>query len=382
MRMIIAICLIFIMTVCWAESNPLDLSSEILPHNPQVRAIYIQTNDEGRDKGFQRFFHEVHDSVVLDEGYYFYFLSLKQAERNQSILSLLRSWETKIPSFRTALAATYYLLSDPATIELGFLYRFINRGLASGNPDPAWWNFMKGILLARRGMNGAAYETLHRQSDFFSRNPSYDFYYWLGKTAYDTDHWEQALDYLSRAYRLKPDMGVYNLIDVTAQKRGLSSEEERMLFQRLMKPTLEKAADFNLVDLDGVTWSLEGVKGRYLLLVFWASWCGPCRKELPLIEAFQQQKPDNLVILGINTEGRADLAAGVKQQLGLSFPILPADASIQANYGVQSIPRSILVDPEGRIILRIVGASPRIQTIVMDRIRFITEMNASDQSHE
>lgn len=356
--------------------NPLDLNSEALPEDSRVRDIFQQSRSDSQEQQFRQLFQEIRDSIVLEEAYYFYFLSLKHAGQNQSILHLLQSWEPQVPSKRTALAGTYYLLSDPKTIELGFLYRFINqcRSLHCRELAPAYWDFLKGILLARRGMKGAAYEIMRKQNDFFVQNPNYDYFYWLGKTSYDTDHWEDALNYLSLAYLIKPDMEVYSLIDLTAQKKGLSSQEEKMLFQRLMKPNLEKAPDFALPDLGNSVWKLSQFKGQFVLLVFWASWCGPCQQELPLIEQFQQHKPEYLTILGINTEGRADRAGKVKERLSLSFPILLADPTVQANYGVQSIPRSILIDPEGTIILRIVGASPQIQEIVLDRIKFMSDL--------
>jgi thiol-disulfide isomerase/thioredoxin len=116
------------------------------------------------------------------------------------------------------------------------------------------------------------------------------------------------------------------------------------------------APDFTLASLDGENITLSDLRGRYVLINFWATWCAPCLAEMTALQALADEHGDSLVILGINQ--REDLSAiePFLQQLGVSFPILlnPDDATL-INYQVMGLPRSALVDPQGYIIYRAFG---------------------------
>ena len=119
----------------------------------------------------------------------------------------------------------------------------------------------------------------------------------------------------------------------------------------------EPAPDFELKTLDGSSVKLSDLKGKVVLLDFWASWCPPCREYLPGTEAiYQKYKDQGLVVLGVNIEGDGRKAQTAAAQLGLNFPILMAQSgkrganwgSVQvAQYGITGIPHAVLIDKKG-----------------------------------
>ena len=93
------------------------------------------------------------------------------------------------------------------------------------------------------------------------------------------------------------------------------------------------------------------------MLAFWASWCGPCRRELPTITQLNRDYEDKgLVVLGINDEGKSR-ARKYSQEAGLGFPTLDdTGRKAHRSYRVRSIPTTFLIDPEGRIVRFFRGA--------------------------
>ncbi|MBI2886867.1 MAG: redoxin domain-containing protein [Chloroflexi bacterium] len=111
------------------------------------------------------------------------------------------------------------------------------------------------------------------------------------------------------------------------------------------------APDFKLETLDGQRVSLRDFRGRPVMLNFWATWCPPCRSEMPDMEnVYGELKSKDLVILAVNVqEARAPVDKFV-QQFGLTFPILmDFNGDVVQQYGVISLPTSYFIDKEGRI---------------------------------
>jgi peroxiredoxin len=123
------------------------------------------------------------------------------------------------------------------------------------------------------------------------------------------------------------------------------------------------APDFNLPSLSGQNLSLSDLRGKPVLINFWATWCYPCLAEMPLLEeSYQKHSADNLVVIGINEGDRlADVETFVQKE-NLSFPILlDYDFEIGDHYQLSGYPTSIFVDKDGIIRAIYLGEIPPSQ---------------------
>ncbi|MGD9935160.1 MAG: TlpA family protein disulfide reductase [Dehalococcoidia bacterium] len=119
----------------------------------------------------------------------------------------------------------------------------------------------------------------------------------------------------------------------------------------------KRAPDFGLVDArDGVTVRrLSDYRGSTVVLNWYASWCGPCRRELPdFEEAFQALGP-NVVVLAVNLRESPSAATGILDDTGATFPaVLDSDGDVAARFGVRGMPTTFFIDGDG--IVRMAGA--------------------------
>lgn len=114
----------------------------------------------------------------------------------------------------------------------------------------------------------------------------------------------------------------------------------------------DQAPDFELKTLDGQTASLSDYQGKKVLVNFWATWCKPCRTEMPDLDAIRSEY-DQVEVLAVNlttTEKSVDHVAAFADKLKLSFPILLDQKGIQARYQVLSYPTTYILDEKGRIM--------------------------------
>lgn len=122
------------------------------------------------------------------------------------------------------------------------------------------------------------------------------------------------------------------------------------------------APDFTLTDLGGNTHSLSSYRGKVVLLDFWASWCGPCKVEIPyLITTYKKYRSQGLVVLGVGLDSK-HLLNRASADLEITYPVLVDDRRITAQpYGIRGIPRSILVDKKGRMAFDHEGFRPGME---------------------
>ncbi len=151
-----------------------------------------------------------------------------------------------------------------------------------------------------------------------------------------------------------------------------------LTFQRLSSPGAEKqtmaarrgggeeiaagevAADFSLPDLSGKTVSLSSLRGKVILLNVWATWCGPCREEMPAMEVlfneFKNRKDFVILAVSEDHKGREVVASYVEKN-GYHFPILlDPENRIGQSYDVTGVPETFIIDRNGRIVAHHMGA--------------------------
>ncbi|MBD3669728.1 MAG: TlpA family protein disulfide reductase [Gammaproteobacteria bacterium] len=126
-------------------------------------------------------------------------------------------------------------------------------------------------------------------------------------------------------------------------------------------PALDKpfmAPEFTTMSESGKSHSLSDYRGKLVILNFWASWCPPCRYEMPSMERLWQQvqgKP--VVILAVNVGEDADTIFEFTGHYPVSFPLLlDQDGSIIDSYPVRGLPTTFIISPEGRVTHRIIGS--------------------------
>jgi thiol-disulfide isomerase/thioredoxin len=140
-----------------------------------------------------------------------------------------------------------------------------------------------------------------------------------------------------------------------AQPDSQSPEAEAMQMRG------KKAPAFTLVTLDGKKVSLSDYKGRPVLVNFWATWCAPCKVEMPWFEEFNKQyAAQGLVILGLadDVDSGKDVIAKVANKTGVTYPILLTDGKVQKAYspqGMDYLPMSFYVDRNGVIVEETAG---------------------------
>jgi thiol-disulfide isomerase/thioredoxin len=106
----------------------------------------------------------------------------------------------------------------------------------------------------------------------------------------------------------------------------------------------------------GGSLSLESLQGRVVVLNFWATWCGPCRAEIPEFARFAEKHPEvSLVSVSVDDVVAPDLAPAVKR-LGITWPVVVADRATQRTWDVSTLPTTVVIGPDGRIWRSHVGA--------------------------
>jgi peroxiredoxin len=117
-----------------------------------------------------------------------------------------------------------------------------------------------------------------------------------------------------------------------------------------LREQIHQTAGFALTALDGKTYTLAALRGKIVLLNFWATWCPPCRKEMPDMEKLSQAYADRgLVVLAVSDEDRDTVAPFIEKQK-YTFPVLlDPDRKVHAAFDVEGIPQSFIFDREGRL---------------------------------
>lgn len=112
-----------------------------------------------------------------------------------------------------------------------------------------------------------------------------------------------------------------------------------------------QAPDFTLHAMKGPNTRLQELRGRVVMVNFWATWCGPCRQEMPHLNRLHEKyNRAGLVLLGVNVDDDPANAAAVATKLGIQFPVLlDTDKKVSDQYDLQAMPSTYLIDRDGKV---------------------------------
>jgi len=116
----------------------------------------------------------------------------------------------------------------------------------------------------------------------------------------------------------------------------------------------EQAPEFALADRDGNVVHLSDFRGELVVLNFWASWCVPCRIEIPSFSRFARANPD-VAVIGISGDGDVQSIGAAADDLGIDYRVLVGDRSTLEAYGISTFPTTVIVSPEGRVLSAYTG---------------------------
>ena len=137
---------------------------------------------------------------------------------------------------------------------------------------------------------------------------------------------------------------------------------------------LVAAPDFTLKDMDDESYALHDFRGKVVLINFWATWCPPCRKEMPALEAlYKKLGGESFAVLAVNQWEDPDHVFAYTGELNVfpTFPILfDPESVISEDYGVKGLPTSFLIDKKGRLAYRAVGGRdfdhPEVERLIRE----------------
>ena len=158
----------------------------------------------------------------------------------------------------------------------------------------------------------------------------------------------------------------WNFIPSTSLGREVNTEKESSAFSQAGKP----APDFELNSMDGSKVRLSDFRGHPVLINYWATWCPPCREELPIIQERLEKYAPDLVVLAINAGEDPETVENYIAQNDFSFQVLlDPEWKAEALFGIYAYPTSVFIDREGLIQGRYVGGMS--EDILDDHLKLI-----------
>jgi peroxiredoxin len=135
------------------------------------------------------------------------------------------------------------------------------------------------------------------------------------------------------------------------------------------------APDFRLGARGGKNVALSALRGQVVMINFWATWCGPCRQEMPLLEQmYRKYKPMGFTLLGVNVEPDPSGAEGWLAETPVSFPILfDRENRVSKLYNVSGMPSSVLIDRKGNVRYLHRGYKPGDENTYLNHIRALVK---------
>ena len=210
-------------------------------------------------------------------------------------------------------------------------------------------------------------------------NPAYELASDLLKNSVNR---EPVYELWSRAYVGKfgsADGIIYAYADLKAQIEEM--RKARLVEKRVRRP----APIFTLKTLNDESMSLDALKGKVVLINFWASWCGPCLEELPQLEALTRKyKPESVAFLAVNLdtnddeEYRKDMVLSTKARLAPSLTYVMGNDEVRREFGFDKIPYTCIVDRKGNIRYEKTGLSSDFKSTIKDQLAWVIGLSEAE----
>lgn len=127
-------------------------------------------------------------------------------------------------------------------------------------------------------------------------------------------------------------------------------------FDKTPWPRTQSGPPIDLIDMNGQRWTPAELKGRVVVINFWATWCAPCKEEMPSLQALYTSDPIKPLVIGINVKESGSTVRRFLQAQQLTFPlVLDPQGEITRRWGVRVYPTTVLIGPDGQARWRVVG---------------------------
>jgi len=148
----------------------------------------------------------------------------------------------------------------------------------------------------------------------------------------------------------------------------VNAEESPLLTPMPEQPA---APSFDLAGPGGERYNLEDMRGKPIIVNFWATWCPPCRAEMPSLQrAWEQVKDEDILVVAINVGEDADTIGQFTEQVKMEFPLpMDLDSKVTQRWPMNGLPTTFVVDPEGRLVYRAQGEREWDDPALLDLVR-------------
>ncbi len=140
-----------------------------------------------------------------------------------------------------------------------------------------------------------------------------------------------------------------------------------------------QAPDFHLSDSEGVGHRLTDYRGRVVIVNFWATWCPPCREEMPSMQrAWEQLRAEDIMMLAINVGEDEDTIFRFTANYPVEFPLLmDLDSKVTGEWPVRGLPTTFVVDPQGRLVYRAIGGREWDDAELLQAVRALRKQSSN-----
>ncbi len=140
---------------------------------------------------------------------------------------------------------------------------------------------------------------------------------------------------------------------------GIRKQQPQSLTTALSRGQRPLAPEFRLARFEGGELALSSLRGRYVVMNFWASWCVPCKEETPLVErVWREYRARDVVVLGVNVQDLEASARKFMTTFGVTYPnVRDRDGAVNRAYGITGIPETFFITREGRVVRKFPGAA-------------------------